>query len=59
MMDPVLAPFTELLQQVNFGEPQIPYVSNVTAQWVTPAEANSPYWADTCAEPYSRTALRN
>jgi amino acid adenylation domain-containing protein len=46
MMEPVLAPFTELLSKVSLGEPTIPYVSNVTAQWVTPAEARSPeYWA--------------
>ncbi len=31
MMEPVLAPFTELLRKIKFGEPQIPYVSNVTA----------------------------
>lgn len=46
MMEPVLAPFTELLRKVKFGEPQIPYVSNVTAKWITAAEAKSPeYWA--------------
>ena len=46
MMEPVLAPFTELLRKIKFGEPQIPYVSNVTAKWITPAEAKSPeYWA--------------
>jgi len=46
MMEPVLAPFTKLLRKMKFGEPQIPYVSNVTAQWITAAEAKSPeYWA--------------
>src|SRR6202022_290449 len=46
MMEPVLAPFTELLRKTKFGEPQIPYVSNVTAKWITPAEAKRPeYWA--------------
>jgi amino acid adenylation domain-containing protein len=46
MMEPVLAPFTKLLRKIEFGEPQIPYVSNVTAQWITGAEAKSPeYWA--------------
>ena len=46
MMEPVLAPFTELLRKIKFGEPQIPYVSNVTAKWITAAEAKSPeYWA--------------
>jgi len=46
MMEPVLAPFTELLRKIKFGELQIPYVSNVTAKWITPAEAKNPeYWA--------------
>ena len=46
MMDPVIAPFTELLRQVPLRAPQIPYVSNVTAQWITEAEATNPsYWA--------------
>jgi len=46
MMDPVLDPFTELLRRAAFGEPQIPFVSNVTARWITPEEAKAPkYWA--------------
>src|ERR1700730_3500166 len=46
MMEPVLAPFTKLLRKTKVGEPQIPYVSNVTAKWITAAEAKSPeYWA--------------
>jgi len=46
MMEPVLAPFTELLRQVKLNKPQIPYVSNVTARWITAAEAQkTEYWA--------------
>jgi amino acid adenylation domain-containing protein len=46
MMDPVLPPFTELLRKVELRDPQIPYVSNVTAGWITTAEAKDPeYWA--------------
>lgn len=46
MMEPVLAPFTELLRKTRLAAPQIPYVSNVTAQWVTAADATRPeYWA--------------
>jgi len=46
MMDPVLLPFTELLRKVELADPQIPYVSNVTARWITAAEAKDPgYWA--------------
>jgi amino acid adenylation domain-containing protein/non-ribosomal peptide synthase protein (TIGR01720 family) len=45
MMDPVLAPFRQAARQVRFGEPRIPYVSNVTGTWITPAEAADPeYW---------------
>jgi acyl transferase domain-containing protein len=46
MMEPVLAPFSELLRKMKFHEPQIPIVSNVTARWITPKEAASvEYWA--------------
>ena len=46
MMNPVLEPFTALLKQVNLQAPKIPYVSNVTAAWITPEEATAPeYWA--------------
>ena len=46
MMDPVLEPFTELLRQVKLQVPTIPYVSNVTARWITAEEAQAPeYWA--------------
>jgi len=46
MMDPVLAPFTELLTQTPLNPPRIPYVSNVTGRSVTEAEATDPaYWA--------------
>ncbi|MGC2211161.1 MAG: amino acid adenylation domain-containing protein, partial [Candidatus Korobacteraceae bacterium] len=46
MMDPVVPLFTEVLQRVPLRVPQIPYVSNVTAQWTTPADATDPnYWA--------------
>jgi acyl transferase domain-containing protein len=46
MMEPALAPFTDLLRSVPLQEPRIPYVSNVTGQWITAAEATDPhYWA--------------
>ncbi len=46
MMDTVLGPFTELLQKVKLKEPTIPYISNVTAQWITAEQATNPgYWA--------------
>lgn len=46
MMDPVIAPFTALLRATPLARPSLPYVSNVTARWVSPDEAVSPeYWA--------------
>jgi acyl transferase domain-containing protein/thioesterase domain-containing protein/acyl carrier protein len=47
MMEPVVAPLTELLKSVPLAGPQIPFVSNVTGKWITTTEATDPaYWAD-------------
>ena len=46
MMEPVVAPFTELLEGIQLNSPQIPFVSNLTAAWITDDEATNPsYWA--------------
>jgi natural product biosynthesis luciferase-like monooxygenase protein len=46
MMEPILEPFTNLVKKVNLQPPQIPYISNVTGTWITPAQATDPsYWA--------------
>ena len=46
MMDAVLEPFTALLRKVKLAPPGIPYVSNVSARWITAQEAEAPeYWA--------------
>jgi amino acid adenylation domain-containing protein len=46
MMEPVIQPFTEFLRQFKLAEPSIPYVSNVTGEWITAEQATSPeYWA--------------
>lgn len=46
MMEPVLEPFCSLLRSVRLGAPSIPYVSNVSAKWITQEEAQTPeYWA--------------
>ncbi|HLO48201.1 MAG TPA: SDR family NAD(P)-dependent oxidoreductase, partial [Kamptonema sp.] len=46
MMEPILAPFTELVKTVNLQAPKIPYISNLTGTWITAAEATNPsYWA--------------
>lgn len=46
MMEPVVAPFTDLLRRTRLQAPTLPYVSNVSGRWITPEEATSPeYWA--------------
>ncbi len=46
MMDPIVGPFLEKVKQVKLHAPKIPFVSTVTADWITDAEATDPrYWA--------------
>ncbi len=46
MMDPIVQPFTEQMRRVQLHPPQIPFVSNVTGDWIKPDEATAPsYWA--------------
>jgi acyl transferase domain-containing protein/thioesterase domain-containing protein len=46
MMEAVVEPFTKRMQQVKLNAPQIPYLSNVTGNWITTEEATNPkYWA--------------
>ena len=46
MMDAILGPFTELVKTIPLAAPQIPFVSTVTADWITDAQATDPlYWA--------------
>jgi amino acid adenylation domain-containing protein len=52
MMDPLLEPFTEYLQRIQFSEPTIPFISGVSGDWVTPGQVTSPaYWASHVREP--------
>jgi acyl transferase domain-containing protein len=45
MMNPIMEPFAELIKKVNLREPHVPYVSNVTGNWITGTEATDPhYW---------------
>ncbi len=47
MMDPILAPFTERAARVPLSPPTIPYVSNLTGDWIKENEATDPsYWAE-------------
>ena len=46
MMEPVVEPFTALVKSISLHPPQIPFVSNLTGQWITDAQATDPgYWA--------------
>lgn len=46
MVEPVVAPLTDLVSSVRLRAPQIPFVSNVTGDWITGAQATDPaYWA--------------
>ncbi|MBW4553598.1 MAG: SDR family oxidoreductase [Aphanocapsa sp. GSE-SYN-MK-11-07L] len=46
MMEPILLPFMQRVQQVKLNPPQIPYLSNVTGTWITAQETTDPsYWA--------------
>ncbi|MBE9230400.1 SDR family NAD(P)-dependent oxidoreductase [Cuspidothrix issatschenkoi LEGE 03284] len=46
MMNPILPEFTQIVQQITLHPPQIPYISNLTGNWITPTEATDPaYWS--------------
>jgi amino acid adenylation domain-containing protein len=46
MMEPIVAPFTEVVQGIDLAPPRIPFVSTVTTDWITDAQATDPlYWA--------------
>jgi malonyl CoA-acyl carrier protein transacylase len=45
MMEPILKEFENHVRQVQLDRPQIPFISNVTGQWITVREAADPaYW---------------
>ena len=45
MMEPVVAPFRELVKTIQLKPPQIPYVSGVTGAWARAEEVTDPdYW---------------
>ncbi|WP_274622325.1 type I polyketide synthase [Myxococcus fulvus] len=45
MVDDALAAFRRVVEQVTLSAPRIPFVSNLTGRFITPAEATSPdYW---------------
>jgi amino acid adenylation domain-containing protein len=47
MMEPILKEFARIVSQFTLNDPQIPYISNVTGEWITPGEAVDPgYWVN-------------
>ena len=45
MMDPAVAPFTEMVKRIRLAPPKIPYVSTLTGDWITAGQALDPvYW---------------
>lgn len=45
MMQPIVAEFVAAVRQTPLHAPKIPYISNLTGQLITPAQATSPdYW---------------
>jgi acyl transferase domain-containing protein/acyl carrier protein len=52
MMEPVLRAFAARIASTALGAPRIPYLSNVTGDWITAAEATSAeYWARHIRQP--------
>jgi amino acid adenylation domain-containing protein len=46
MMEPIVADFVDLIRRIDLQPPRIPYISNVTGTWITPAQAtDTAYWA--------------
>ncbi|MEN7528717.1 SDR family NAD(P)-dependent oxidoreductase [Cupriavidus sp. DL-D2] len=47
LLDPVIAEFEAVVGRLTLRAPSIPYVSNVTGDWITAAQACDPrYWAE-------------
>ncbi|MFH1962390.1 MAG: phosphopantetheine-binding protein [bacterium] len=47
MMEPISKQFLSIMKKVNLNPPRIPYMSNVSGDWITEKEVTSPqYWVD-------------
>jgi acyl transferase domain-containing protein len=52
MMDPILDEFRALVASVRRAPPQLPYLSNLTGTWITPADTADPgYWVSHLRRP--------
>lgn len=47
MLDPIVEPLAREVRKVRLNAPRIPFISNVTGTWITPAQAVDPlYWVE-------------
>lgn len=47
MLDPILERFRTACRRIEFNAPKMPFVSNLTGNWITPQEACDPdYWVN-------------
>ncbi len=47
MMEPIMDDFTRQVRKIDLKPPQVPFVSNVSGNWITAEEATKPeYWAE-------------
>lgn len=52
MMEPALEPFMEQVKRAKLSPPKIPYMSNVSGNWITAQDAtNARYWAQHLRQP--------
>ncbi len=57
LMENAIAPFVESFVGVKLNSPQIPFISNVTGDWITPEQAINPnYWGMQLREPVQFTS---
>ena len=47
MLEPILEPFREYLSKLSYGEPNLPFISNLSGTWATQEQVCQPnYWVD-------------
>ncbi|MDJ0658844.1 MAG: SDR family NAD(P)-dependent oxidoreductase [Crocosphaera sp.] len=57
MMESIVEPFTELVKTVSLNVPTIPFISNVTGNWIHDQEATAPiYWGRQLRQPVKFSA---
>jgi acyl transferase domain-containing protein len=52
MMEPAMAPFAAMVGRLTLHSPTVPWISNLTGDWIKPSEATDPqYWAHHLRQP--------